>query len=660
MNDLKERFERETRGLHVSTDGLERTFKRVQRRSRNRRIGSAVVVLLVAGAAIGALVQSFSSNTIPASDPRSPFLGTWFSIDGDGSAQTMGVRAPEGEAVEIVVQDEFASVCSGAPSTMTGTGRLEGARELVIPAPLLTCDDGSEPEALSGPPLEEHLRNLTFVHDPQADTLTDSFGLVWDRDAEEDPGPALQSGGMWPQTSLGEINEAQEGADAGDPRYTWQVDPNLAAQGEPFDAEIFARFLREELGWEEFLGVNLMGYTVLKNSYDDIRFVRCAPGRTNPLYPNDPQAGGCAPTIDERHYETVDIDLAQLARKGPSGIWVVTRWTMQPAPDADVITPFYDFAERQIEQVAPPTDAEVTGFLDAFVQARIDGEGAEGYLHPLPWYTPVGEIPLLYATSSGAPYERYEIERLEGPAWPHGYLMFKLRLFAEGGNTVVEQTFYLYRDGDGRLGLNDFGERTTENGKVVPEPSSILDGQVTYAVPSDWGELSNLPEMGYLRGGRVPGDPRRAAIIEILPNPLPPDDCDTSGDTPPSAEELVRAIRSDPDLETTPPVTARVGGIDALRLDVAAVPGAETCVDSAVQVAPSHFPYSEGSGVLSPGRLGRLYVLDVPAGIRVPAESGPGEPVRTLAIWITALAEDFDRDVKTAAPIVDSIEFHPR
>jgi hypothetical protein len=50
---------------------------------------------------------------------------------------------------------------------------------LVIPSPVFTCDDGSEPRVESGPPVDEQLRNLTFVHDREADTLTDNFDVVW-------------------------------------------------------------------------------------------------------------------------------------------------------------------------------------------------------------------------------------------------------------------------------------------------------------------------------------------------------------------------------------------------------------------------------------------------------------------------------------------------
>jgi hypothetical protein len=562
-------------------------------------------------------------------------VDTWVSTDIDGSTQTMVVRTTGEGAFDIVARDDSAGVCSGTPSTMTGTGRLNGAGDLVIPSPVLTCNDGSEPEAEDGLSVEVLLRNLTFVH--HVDVIEDNFGVVWHR------GDTIQSsGGMWPQSSLEEIRKAQRLADEGDPRYTWQVDPKLAAREDAYGAEIFARFLQEELGWQKFRGTSHMG----GGAYDSVVFVRCAPRRMNPLYPNDPQGRGCAATIDELHYETVQINVAQLDRRDPSGIWVVTGWTM-PQPSDAPITLFSDFEGRQVEQVVPPTDADVTGLLETFLQARINGEEAQEYLHSMD--RPGDAIPLLYATSSGAPYERFDIERSEGPVWPTGYLEFKVRLFADGGNTVVEQDFYVYRDEDGRLGLEYFGQGTTENGKAVAEPSSILDGQVTYsAAPSDWIEISAVPDLGWLQGDG-------SAVIKILPNSLPPD-CDSSGGTPPSAEALARAIRSDPDLEATAPVPARVGGVDALRLDVAAVPGAETCGESMVQVAPSAYvPSAYGWGAISTGDLGRLYVLDLPEPLRVP--SGPG-PARTLTILISADEDDFERAVASAAPILGSFEFH--
>jgi hypothetical protein len=657
-NELRQMFEAKGPEMRVPSTLSPELRKRVgrQRMVLGGLVAAAALVMVIGGFAAASSLTRDDALPPVDPDPKNVFVDTWVSIDADGSTQTMVVRASGEGAFDVLLKDDGATVCSGAPATITGTARLDGPRELVIPTPALTCDDGSEPKAVSGPPLDEQIRNMTFKHDRETDTLVDNGDVVWGR-GEIPPG----SGGMWPQSSLEEIREAQEFADAGDPRYTWQLDPELAAQEDPYEAEIFARFLQEELGWEKFQSPGgFAGYVYDENggSYGDVVFIRCAPGRTNPLYPNDPQGRECAPTIDELHYETVAIDVAQLDHRGPAGIWVVTGWTTPPPSDAP-ITPYSDPFGRQVEQVVPPTDADATGLLEAFLQARIDGEGAQEYLHST--YTPVDEIPLLYATSSGAPYERYEIGRQEGPVWPIGNLMVKVRLFAEGGNTVVEQPFYMYREGDGRLGLEYLGEGTTENGDVVPEPSSILDGQVTYYTGPDWAEISNVPELGYLQSRGLGNG--AYAHIEILPNSLAPD-CDTSGGSPPSAEELVRAIRSDPDLDTTAPVPARVGGIDALQLDVAPAPGAATCGGSTVQVAPS--PYEEGGGHIDPGDLGRIYVLDLPEPLRAPARPGPDEDVRTLTILILVGSTDgdpegaFDRAVASAAPILESFEFHAK
>jgi len=132
----------------------------------------------------------------------------------------MTIWLSEEGAVRVVVHDDgyvggdlSADVCGGAPLTITGIGRFQGTTELVIPSPVLTCDDGSDLEPFS-PPVEEFLRNLTFVHHPEYDTLTGSVDdVVWERG----PAAGTVSGAMWPQTTLEEVQEAQRLADAGDP-----------------------------------------------------------------------------------------------------------------------------------------------------------------------------------------------------------------------------------------------------------------------------------------------------------------------------------------------------------------------------------------------------------------------------------------------------------
>ncbi len=154
-------------------------------------LGGAAVVVLASALALGVYDDRPAvGGPVPAADPRDPFLGTWVSTtDADGGTQTMTVRVSTDGAVEIAVLDDVATVCSGTPSTMTGTGRIEAGTRLVIPFPVYTCDDGSEPQTVSGPPLEEQLRNLTYVHDVQADVLTVGAGSVWLREVAELPSP---------------------------------------------------------------------------------------------------------------------------------------------------------------------------------------------------------------------------------------------------------------------------------------------------------------------------------------------------------------------------------------------------------------------------------------------------------------------------------------
>jgi hypothetical protein len=182
MPELRDLLERRASGHRPPPDLFDRVLDRRRRRDRNRRGVTVAVAVAVAAAGIGGLLRAFYSDPEPRPAAQlSRFVGTWVSTDLDGSTQTMVVRAAGEGALEIEVRDDSARVCSGAPSTITGTGRVDGATVLVIPSPVLTCDDGSEPTVESGPPLEELLRNLTFVHDREAETLTDNFDVVWGR-----------------------------------------------------------------------------------------------------------------------------------------------------------------------------------------------------------------------------------------------------------------------------------------------------------------------------------------------------------------------------------------------------------------------------------------------------------------------------------------------
>jgi hypothetical protein len=551
------------------------------------------------------------------------------------------VASAEG-AVEIVVSDTIATVCSGTPSTMTGTGRIEDGTTLVIPAPNYTCDNGSEPETMSGPPLDEQLRDWTLVLDPQNDWLSDAFGGLWLREGAHVPSPGpMLSGGMWPQSSLKEVRQAQERADAGDPDYTWQLDAQIFKDwdetyaNEPgYQVELVDRFLREVLGWEAYM-LNPFQGMARNGVYDvfyDQRYLRCEPGRMNPLYPPGSESRWgelCAPTLDDLHYESVSLDLAQLVRQERDGIWVVNAWRLT--------APF--------TQADPAVgEAEAMERLEGFLAARLAGTGAEGRVRVLA----DGEVdlPLLYATSTGAPYERYEIERVDGPEWPYGDRTFSTRLFANDDATVVEQEVS-WRQGDLWLDVTS----TTENVQPVTVSYTSDDSEVTVSAPAPWTMwwpgAAHVADVGVWFGLMERGSHESRTNIGFV-DPVAYDAWCAEHDGSPllsgpaDAAAIAQQVIADPNFETSAPVAARVGGMDAVMIDVALAPGGEHCGIGMIII--SRWIHE----LWDPDLRLRLFLVDLPEGMSV----------ETLAITVVAPSERFEAVIEETAPIIESIEFH--
>jgi hypothetical protein len=450
------------------------------------------------------------------------------------------------------------------------------------------------------------------------------------------------SGSMWPQSSLEEVEEAQELADAGDPEHTWQVDPQLSSEEwwgylRNSDAEIVERFLQEELGWDHAL------FDVLHGDDGDgaadgvirgVVFLRCAADATNAMYPlppaehqEAPSAERCAPTIDDLHYESVSLDLSQLDRRGSDGLWVVSRWAMT-APFA---------------QTDPSiAEAEATARLEDFMAARVAGDGAEGYVDVAGDSHVSGEFPLLYATTSGAPYERYEIELMSGPWWPYGEMEFMVRLFANGGETVVEQPIAWRDVGGARVTLAHDAKETTENGQAVPVLYSYLDGEVTMDAAHPWRDTW-LNYQGLMIDEGASHD-----LLYLMGDPWPVETGCTPAPPPADADALAAHIQADPDFEATAPVALIVGGIEALRMDVRAAAGASVCAEAGAPIVLNPDGSEAYRGLaLGEGSRIRLYLVDLPE----------GSSMRVLAIAIVASEARFERAAELAAPVVDSIEF---
>lgn len=611
---------------------------------------TAAAVLVVA---ITVLIRSddalapidLATPTVEAPEPAlqpSPFEGSWLSIDSDGSTQTMEIRDAGDGNLEFVVRDDVAGVCSGASSTMTGTGRLDANGALVIAQPVLTCDDGTEPAIPGGQSIEEALANLTLTRDETSDELSDNLGVVWVR-----PGAATRSatsGALWPQSTAEDVRAAQALADAGDPAVTWQLDAQLASGDgwehlEDLGAEIVERFLREELGWEDFVFHPYQDQQRPPDSsgpdgiHRGVMYVRCAPDATNPLYPTGSEqlpGARCAPTIDDLRYETVSLDVTQPDRRGADGIWVISGWRTA-AP----------FAQANPESI----EADAIAFLEDFLEARLAGSGAEGYVRS---GSESEDPPLLYATSTGAAYERFEIERVGEPRWPYGEMDFTARLFADGGGTVVEQRVSRQLDGfswsDGQPPSPDFSYahlpwETTENGKPVALPQRLLDGSVSISAAPPW-----LPNP-HFEGALAPDDQalERVAVttdpLRISCSPIP-----STGDL----TALVSDIRSDLDLVATAAAEVSIGGFAGVQLDVTLAAGASACPEQRKGSEPNPGDRTRGTGFqLELGSRMRLYLADVP----------DGTTVRTLAIAVVAPDARFDTVLATTEPIIGSIEW---
>ena len=227
----------------------------------------------------------------------------------------------------------------------------------------------------------------------------------------------------------------------------------------------------------------------------------------------------------------------------------------------------------------------------------------------------------------------------------------------------------LQPDGDNDTPSQPTPRETPENA----EGYDILDGEVAFRAAEPWEP--NVEALMIAEGSlpseftiwtrfdesdascRSPGS--SCADFKVLADPAPrQESCARTGGTVVSAEALADAIGAHPGLESTDPVSERIGGIDALRLDVAAAEGVSTCEESGegseygdgVPVLTATRRTKLGApvvAVVEPGKRMRVYLLDLPG----------GAAARTLAIMIAAREADFDVAVEAARPILDSFEF---
>lgn len=250
--DLREMMQRTADGLHY----VPRPSRGLVHRARLRRAQTATLtgvatVALVIGGFAGARSLTSDEALPPAEEDSnvSPFVDTWTSTDVDGRTRTMVIRASGEDAYETTVQNHLALVCSGAPSTLTGTGQLFGSK-LVIPSPEITCDDGSEPKVEDDlPPPEELLRDLTFEHDSESDILTNYSPLEGRRNRGNDRGTIYYGLTLvWGRAEAeNRIGDVSGWVTYGSKRGIWARD--LTSPGDPADRVLLSSTPGSPIAW---------------------------------------------------------------------------------------------------------------------------------------------------------------------------------------------------------------------------------------------------------------------------------------------------------------------------------------------------------------------------------------------------------------------------
>jgi len=208
----------------------------------------------------------------------------------------------------------------------------------------------------------------------------------------------------------------------------------------------------------------------------------------------------------------------------------------------------------------------------------------------------------------------------------------------------------------------------TENKDLRAVTYSFPDVEVSLHAPEPWAEHSALDEptvasriakefSGAWAGRKaLVFDRNFAERLELDGDPMSVSRsaCQGSLDSA-GPEALAREIRAHPDLAAAAPVRVSVGGVDALQLDVTAVPGASPCskwgpaYPRAPMVLAQHADMP--GAALEKGSRMRLYLLDTPW-------RGENWSRRVFALWIVAPEARFEHVVEAAQPILDSIEFH--
>jgi hypothetical protein len=129
--------------------------------------------LTTLGVGVSALVVSVGMLAAPASAKPGNLAGNWESVDLDGSHQTLRIKGAGKHVYSMFYFDDRTSgICGGSPAKVVGRAVAEG--NVLTGRGTLVCLPG-------GNPLPAQKITGSYEYDLGTDTLTDSWGVVWER-----------------------------------------------------------------------------------------------------------------------------------------------------------------------------------------------------------------------------------------------------------------------------------------------------------------------------------------------------------------------------------------------------------------------------------------------------------------------------------------------
>jgi len=117
----------------------------------------------------------FGPSTAASASNKDVFVGTWTSIDHDGSNQVLFIMGSGARGRHaVMVEDDAATVaCGGAPAHVQGSGRVEGR--------VLSWFFTVSCPGTGRPPFNGRTGPGSFTYRAGTDTLIDDSGVIWHR-----------------------------------------------------------------------------------------------------------------------------------------------------------------------------------------------------------------------------------------------------------------------------------------------------------------------------------------------------------------------------------------------------------------------------------------------------------------------------------------------